>query len=243
MGTAASDLVSERRDLGERPAAVLFALAIGAVAVAHFALGLDAVWSFWIEYGLGPVTLSWTVAILGFVGYLPSPGGMSRALPCLATLIGQAGIKSAEQQRPGLSADGPDVQGLACGLLGQHALVGADVVPAAGADHQGTERTNTAPSIRTSDRLRPARVPRAQEPRRSRRRWPRRRADGRARADEQADRGDQCHASLPLLRGVVVVGGPGCSCPSSRLLVMAGAAQLTGLGRLRERWVGLSRSV
>lgn len=30
----------------------MFGLAIGAVAVAHFALGLDAVWSFWIAYVL-----------------------------------------------------------------------------------------------------------------------------------------------------------------------------------------------
>jgi uncharacterized membrane-anchored protein len=32
--------------------ALLFALAIAAVAVVHFALGLDAVWSFWIAYVL-----------------------------------------------------------------------------------------------------------------------------------------------------------------------------------------------
>ncbi|WP_405950343.1 hypothetical protein OG588_32355 [Streptomyces prunicolor] len=52
LGTAAGDLVSERMNLGYWPAAVLFGLAIGAVAVAHFALGLDAVWSFWIAYVL-----------------------------------------------------------------------------------------------------------------------------------------------------------------------------------------------
>ncbi|MEV8047173.1 hypothetical protein AB0P02_25490 [Streptomyces griseoluteus] len=50
LGTAGGDLVSERMDLGYRLAAVLFALAIAAVAIAHFALGLDAVWSFWIAY-------------------------------------------------------------------------------------------------------------------------------------------------------------------------------------------------
>ncbi|MFJ4603849.1 COG4705 family protein [Streptomyces griseoluteus] len=50
LGTAGGDLVSERMDLGYRIAAVLFALAIAAVAIAHFALGLDAVWSFWIAY-------------------------------------------------------------------------------------------------------------------------------------------------------------------------------------------------
>lgn len=50
LGTAAGDLVSERMNLDYWLAAVLFALAIAAVALAlaHFALGLDAVWSFWI---------------------------------------------------------------------------------------------------------------------------------------------------------------------------------------------------
>ncbi|MFI0790223.1 hypothetical protein ACH4Q6_32055 [Streptomyces lydicus] len=52
LGTAAGDLVAERMDLGYWLSAGLFALAIAAVAVAHFALGLDAVWSFWIAYVL-----------------------------------------------------------------------------------------------------------------------------------------------------------------------------------------------
>ncbi|MGV9251607.1 COG4705 family protein [Streptomyces sp. NPDC003697] len=50
LGTAAGDLVSERMDLGYWLSAVLFATAIAAVAIAHFALGLNAVWSFWIAY-------------------------------------------------------------------------------------------------------------------------------------------------------------------------------------------------
>ncbi|MFD5734203.1 hypothetical protein ACFWIY_15395 [Streptomyces sioyaensis] len=50
LGTSAGDLLSERMDLGYWLAAVLFAAAIAAVALAHFALGLDAVWSFWIAY-------------------------------------------------------------------------------------------------------------------------------------------------------------------------------------------------
>jgi uncharacterized membrane-anchored protein len=52
LGTSAGDLVSERMDLGYWLAAALFALAIAAVALAHFKLGLDAVWSFWIAYVL-----------------------------------------------------------------------------------------------------------------------------------------------------------------------------------------------
>ncbi|MEU8579232.1 COG4705 family protein [Streptomyces abikoensis] len=50
LGTAAGDLVAERMALGYWLSAVLFAAVIAAVAVAHFALGLDAVWSFWIAY-------------------------------------------------------------------------------------------------------------------------------------------------------------------------------------------------
>ncbi|MGW5866674.1 COG4705 family protein [Streptomyces sp. NPDC055239] len=50
LGTAAGDLVAERMALGYWLSAVLFALAIAAVAVAHGALGLNAVWSFWIAY-------------------------------------------------------------------------------------------------------------------------------------------------------------------------------------------------
>ncbi len=45
LGTAAGDLVSERMDLGYWLSAVLFA-----AAIARFALGLDAVGSFWIAY-------------------------------------------------------------------------------------------------------------------------------------------------------------------------------------------------
>jgi uncharacterized membrane-anchored protein len=50
LGTAAGDLVSERVDFGYWLSAVLFGLVIAAVALAHFALDLDAVWSFWIAY-------------------------------------------------------------------------------------------------------------------------------------------------------------------------------------------------
>ncbi|MGH4035212.1 COG4705 family protein [Actinomycetota bacterium Odt1-20B] len=52
LGTAAGDLVAERMAVGYWLSAVLFALAIAAVAVVHFALGLNAVWSFWIAYVL-----------------------------------------------------------------------------------------------------------------------------------------------------------------------------------------------
>ncbi|MET7703289.1 hypothetical protein [Streptomyces sp. NPDC005485] len=52
LGTAAGDLVAERMDLGYWITAVLFAQAIAAIAVARFALGLNAVWSFWIAYVL-----------------------------------------------------------------------------------------------------------------------------------------------------------------------------------------------
>ncbi|MFG1706890.1 hypothetical protein ACFLIM_27230 [Nonomuraea sp. M3C6] len=52
LGTAAGDLVAERMAFGYWVSAAVFALAIAAVAVAHFALGVNAVWSFWIVYVL-----------------------------------------------------------------------------------------------------------------------------------------------------------------------------------------------
>ncbi|WP_406457539.1 hypothetical protein OG782_33610 [Streptomyces sp. NBC_00876] len=52
LGTAAGDLVAERMALGYWVSAVLFALAIAAVAVVRQALGLNAVLSFWIAYVL-----------------------------------------------------------------------------------------------------------------------------------------------------------------------------------------------
>jgi uncharacterized membrane-anchored protein len=50
LGAAAGDLVSKRMEFGYWLSAVLFGLVIAAVALAHFALDLDAVWSFWIAY-------------------------------------------------------------------------------------------------------------------------------------------------------------------------------------------------
>ncbi|GAA1152211.1 COG4705 family protein [Streptomyces javensis] len=95
LGTAAGDLVAERMDLGYWLSAVLFALAIAAIAVARFTLDLNAVWSFWIAYvltrplgasvgdylsqptgdgglGLGTVVTSvlFLAVILGLVAYL-----------------------------------------------------------------------------------------------------------------------------------------------------------------------------
>ncbi|MFE9450206.1 hypothetical protein [Streptomyces sp. NPDC006739] len=52
LGTAAGDLAAERTGLGYWLCAALFAAAIAAVTIAHFALGLDAVWSFWITFVL-----------------------------------------------------------------------------------------------------------------------------------------------------------------------------------------------
>ncbi|MEV7325905.1 hypothetical protein [Streptomyces sp. NPDC093970] len=52
LSSATGDLVSERMDFGYWLSAVLFALLIAAIALAHFALDLDAVWSFWIAYVL-----------------------------------------------------------------------------------------------------------------------------------------------------------------------------------------------
>lgn len=94
LGTAAGDL-SATVGLGYLGSAVLYAVAIAVPAVMHKWGTLNAVAAFWTAYvitrplgasvadwmalshargglglGLGPVTLSWTVAIIGFVGYL-----------------------------------------------------------------------------------------------------------------------------------------------------------------------------
>ncbi|WNM31637.1 hypothetical protein RKE30_15070 [Streptomyces sp. Li-HN-5-11] len=94
LGTAAGDLTATT-GLGYLGSVVLFGVAICVPALAHRGGTLGAVTAFWTAYvitrplgasiadwmavspargglglGLGPVTLSWTVAILGFVGYL-----------------------------------------------------------------------------------------------------------------------------------------------------------------------------
>jgi len=50
LGTAAGDLVAERLGLGFGLSAIIFAAAIGAVALAHYRFGLNAVAAFWIAY-------------------------------------------------------------------------------------------------------------------------------------------------------------------------------------------------
>ncbi|NEB73654.1 hypothetical protein G3I40_00095 [Streptomyces sp. SID14478] len=63
LGTAAGDLVAERMGLGYLTSLAVFAAVIGAVAIAHFTLGFDAVWRFWIAYiltrPLGASTGDW----------------------------------------------------------------------------------------------------------------------------------------------------------------------------------------
>ncbi|MER6733125.1 COG4705 family protein [Streptomyces puniciscabiei] len=93
LGTAAGDLTATI-GLGYLGSGILFAVAICVPAVAHRAGLLGAVTAFWTAYvitrplgasladwmavskadglgwGLGPVTLAWTVAIVGFVAFL-----------------------------------------------------------------------------------------------------------------------------------------------------------------------------
>ncbi|MFF2806466.1 hypothetical protein ACFVT2_04660 [Streptomyces sp. NPDC058000] len=52
LGTSAGDLTAERLSLGYWFSAVVFAVLIGTVALARFALDLNAVWAFWIAYVL-----------------------------------------------------------------------------------------------------------------------------------------------------------------------------------------------
>ncbi|MFR0357571.1 COG4705 family protein [Streptomyces sediminimaris] len=94
LGTAAGDLTATA-GFGYLGSVVLFAAAICVPALWHRFAGLNAVTAFWAAYvitrplgasladwmalgrsrgglalGLGPVTLAWTAAIVGFVGYL-----------------------------------------------------------------------------------------------------------------------------------------------------------------------------
>lgn len=50
LGTAAGDLVAEKLDVGYLMTAVLFAVVIGAIAIAHYAFRLNAVLAFWLAY-------------------------------------------------------------------------------------------------------------------------------------------------------------------------------------------------
>jgi uncharacterized membrane-anchored protein len=50
LGTAAGDLVAEKLDVGYLMTAVLFAVVIGAIAVAHYVFKLNAVLAFWLAY-------------------------------------------------------------------------------------------------------------------------------------------------------------------------------------------------
>ncbi|MGW7577048.1 COG4705 family protein [Streptomyces sp. NPDC054765] len=52
LGTSAGDLAAERLNLGYWFSAVVFAVLIGAVALARFTLDFNAIWSFWIAYVL-----------------------------------------------------------------------------------------------------------------------------------------------------------------------------------------------
>jgi uncharacterized membrane-anchored protein len=95
LGTAAGDLTAVTLKLGYFSSGVMFAVVIAVPALAHRRFGLGAIPAFWLAYivtrplgasfadwmalsrargglnmGLGPVTLAWSVAILGFVAYL-----------------------------------------------------------------------------------------------------------------------------------------------------------------------------
>jgi len=50
LGTAAGDLVAEKLDMGYLLTAIIFAVVIGAIAVAYYAFRLNAVLAFWLAY-------------------------------------------------------------------------------------------------------------------------------------------------------------------------------------------------
>ena len=115
LGTAAGDLTATTLGLGYFSSGIMFAVLIAVPAVAHRSFRLGAIPAFWLAYiltrplgasfadwmavskargglnmGLGPVTLAWSLAILGFVGYLAvsrrdTPGDVTEALADTAT--------------------------------------------------------------------------------------------------------------------------------------------------------------
>jgi uncharacterized membrane-anchored protein len=95
LGTAAGDMTARTLHLGFFSSGVLFAVVIAVPALAHWKLGMNPVLAFWfayivtrplgasfsdwlgiahryggVGYGYGPVSVSLTVLIIGFVGYL-----------------------------------------------------------------------------------------------------------------------------------------------------------------------------
>ncbi|KOV59668.1 membrane protein [Streptomyces sp. MMG1121] len=84
LGTAAGDLVSEHMELGYWLSAVLLATAIAAVALAHFALDLDAVWSFWIAYVL---TRPLGASIGDYLSQPTADGGLALGTVVTSTLF------------------------------------------------------------------------------------------------------------------------------------------------------------
>jgi uncharacterized membrane-anchored protein len=95
LGTAAGDLVADTGNLGFLGAGIVFAVAIALPGIARKTLGLNATVAFWLAYiitrplgasfadlfgmpaengglgfGLGPVSLVLTVAIVALVGYV-----------------------------------------------------------------------------------------------------------------------------------------------------------------------------
>ena len=95
LGTAAGDMTASTMGLGYLGSGIMFAVIFAVPAVAHRWFGLNAIVAFWLAYivtrplgasfadwmaaphhrggldwGFGTVSIGWTVAIIGFVGYL-----------------------------------------------------------------------------------------------------------------------------------------------------------------------------
>lgn len=73
LGTAAGDLLAESVGLGYATSAVLFAAAIGAIALAHSKLHLDAVLAFWAAYIL---TRPLGASVGDLLAQSPADGGL-----------------------------------------------------------------------------------------------------------------------------------------------------------------------
>ncbi|MHB6910631.1 COG4705 family protein [Streptomyces sp. DB-54] len=73
LGTSAGDLTAERLSLGYWFSAVVFAVLIGVVALARFALDLNAVWAFWTAYVL---TRPLGASLGDYLSQPPGDGGL-----------------------------------------------------------------------------------------------------------------------------------------------------------------------
>jgi uncharacterized membrane-anchored protein len=106
LGTAAGDLLAEQADLGYAVSIAIFGAGIAAVAVAHYALRMNAILSFWLAYVLTrPLgasigdELSQSSHHYGGLG-LGTTGTSYIFLGCILALVGYLTLTKRDQTSP-----------------------------------------------------------------------------------------------------------------------------------------------